>query len=94
MPISFTMRVSLPSDTLIREVDGEAVMLNLSSERYFGLDDVGTRMVAVLRSSGSIQEAYEVLLAEYDADPELLRRDLHGLVEKLAEHGLLEVSCE
>ena len=94
MPFSLAMRVSLPSDTLIREVDGEAVILNVNSERYFGLDDVGTRMLAALQSCESIQAAYEALLAEYDVDPELLRRDLTELIEELVEHGLLEVTSD
>ena len=29
---------------LFQEIGGEAVLLDLASERYFGLDDVGTRI--------------------------------------------------
>jgi hypothetical protein len=89
--ISFGMRVSVPPDVLIQELEGESVLLNLESERYFGLDDVGTRMWAVLSKSESLQGAYEALLAEYEVDPDLLRRDLLALVERLVENGLVEV---
>ena len=93
MTLSFTMRVSVPSDVLMRELlDSESVILNLESERYFGLDEVGTRMWTVLTTSESIQATFEVLLAEYDVDAELLRQDLYELIEKLVEHGLVEVS--
>jgi hypothetical protein len=91
MAISFSTRVSVPPDVLVQELAGEAVLLDLTSERYFGLDDVGTRMWKALGEGSSLQASYEVLLAEYDVDAEQLRRDLIGLVEQLVEHGLLRV---
>ena len=39
-----TMRASIPPDVLLQELQGESVLLNLSSGRYFGLNGVGTRM--------------------------------------------------
>lgn len=86
------MRVSIPQDVLIRELDGESVILNLNSERYFGLDEVGTRMWQALSESESIQDAYETILDEYDVAPEQLRNDLYQLIEHLVEHGLIDVS--
>lgn len=94
MELSFAMRVTVPADILTRELEGETVLLNLDSGSYFGLDDVGTRMWMKLATSESIQAAYDILLAEYDVDAVMLRRDLHNLIEKLVEHGLLEVSDE
>jgi hypothetical protein len=85
-------KVSMPDGVLIRELDGEAVLLNLNSESYFGLDAVGTRMWAVLMESPSIQAAYEILLGEYEVEPESLRKDLSDFVEKLATAGLIDVS--
>jgi hypothetical protein len=86
------MRVSVPRDVLIQELDGEAVLLNLDGGRYFGLDEVGTHMWKALTTSASIASVYEALLAEYDVDPQALRRDLEELVEKLVEHGLVAVA--
>jgi hypothetical protein len=77
---------------LFRELRGEAVLLNLGSESYFGLDAVGTRMWMVLTAAASIQAAYEALLDEYDVEAEKLREDLDGLIGKLVEHGLVEIS--
>ena len=94
MAISFQARVSVPSDVLISEVGGESILLNLKSERYFGLDEVGTRMWKALTTADSIQMAYEALLAEYDVEDGLLRQDLDELIEKLVEQGLMEVGGE
>ena len=92
MPNSFDQRVILPADVLISNVSGESVLLNLKSERYFGLDEVGTRMLSVLTESKSIQAAYETLLDEYDVEAEALRNDLDSLIDKLIDQGLMEVA--
>lgn len=92
MAIAFTDRVTLPQDVLISGVDRESVLLNLDSERYFGLDEIGTRMFSLLTSSSSVQAAYETLLQEFDVDAELLRHDLLSLADKLVAQGLAEVA--
>ena len=89
MTISFTDRVAVPDGVLISQLQEESVILNLESERYFGLDDVGTRFLSVLTSSESIDAAYQTLSAEYDVDPYILRQDLLALVENLVDQGLL-----
>jgi len=94
MSISFTERLILPEDVLISDVEGESVLLNLNSERYFGLDEVGTRMLSALTTSKSIQTAYEALLEEYQVEDEKLRHDLADLVDQLLDQGLLEVARE
>jgi hypothetical protein len=70
------------------------VLLNLKSESYFGLDQVGTRMWALLTTSDSVQAAYEKLLDEYDVSADELRQDMRDLIEKLIAHGLVEVAGE
>ena len=89
MTISFSDRVRVPDDVLISNLQEESVLLNLDSERYYGLDDVGTRFWSVLTTSDSIEAAYEKLTEEYDVDSHVLRADLLALVENLVDQGLL-----
>ena len=91
MTISFSDRVRVPDGVLISNLQEESVILNLDSERYYGLGDVGTRMLSVLSTSNSIEAAYELLLEEYDVDGEVLRRDLLSLVEQLVNQGLVSI---
>ena len=92
MSVSFTDRIRVPKDVLISRLQEESVLLNLDNESYYGLDDVGTRMLSVLNSSDSVQSAWLQLVEEYDVDREVLRDDLVSLVERLLEQGLVEVS--
>ena len=94
MTIANTSRVSVPSDTLINVLGSESVILSLKSERYFGLDEMGTRMWSVLTTAPSLQEAYDTLLSEYEVEPEILRKDLEELLQKLVEQELVVIKDE
>jgi hypothetical protein len=89
MTISFSDRVRVPEDVLISNLQQDSVILNLDSERYYGLDDVGTRFLSTLTASESIEAAYEKLIGEYDVDADVLRQDLLELVENLVKQGIL-----
>jgi hypothetical protein len=91
-PISFQDKVRIPEQVLISGLEAESVILNLDSERYFGLDEVGTHMLTVLNKAESIQTAYDALLTEYDVDREMLRQDLSAIIEQLASQGLVEIT--
>jgi Coenzyme PQQ synthesis protein D (PqqD) len=92
MSQSFLRRVVVPENVLVRELSGEAVLLNLDSEMYFGLDEIGYRVWTVVTASDSIGAAYEQLLSEYEVEPEQLRESLDALIGECTEHGLLELA--
>ena len=79
----------MPSQVLRSDVDGQMVLLDLASETYFGLDEVGAHMVTLLLEQ-PFDDAVANLLDIYDGDPLVLRRDLDALVERLVSAGLLE----
>ncbi len=89
--LTFTDRAAAPAHVLVRVLDRESVLLNLETERYFGLDETATRMWQVVTASQDIEAAYQELLAEYDVEPELLRTNFTDLLGQLVENGLLQV---
>jgi Coenzyme PQQ synthesis protein D (PqqD) len=91
--ISFSERATVPSNVLIRLLDQESVLLNLETERYFGLDAVGTRMWQVLTAAPTVEAALAQLVGEYDAPVERLRTDLAKLLEHLVENGLIAMQA-
>ncbi len=90
MAVDFQKKAVVPEHVLFRELEGESVLLNIETETYFGLDDVGTRMWNRLIESPSIQLACDALLSEYEVAPETLKKDLTNLLEGLFEQGLLD----
>ncbi len=89
--VSFAGRAAAPAHVLVRFLDREAVLLNLETEQYFGLDEIGTRMWQLVTASPSIDAAYQELLAEFDVEAEMLHSNLTELLTRLVDSGLLEV---
>ena len=89
--VSFADRAASPAHVMVRVLDRESVLLNLESERYFGLDETGTRMWQVATGSRNIEAAYRELLAEFDVEPDLLRSNFTELLSRLVDNGLLQV---
>jgi hypothetical protein len=74
---------------MFQELKGEAVLLDLKAERYFGLDDIAMRMWQLLAESGDVMAARTRLLQEYEVEPETLDRDLASLIAQWVEAGLV-----
>ena len=83
-------RIARRDRVVWRELDGEAVLLDLESEAYFGLDEVGTRIWSLLEAERPLAEVHRLLLAEYEVGAEELWGDLVGLVGRLLAAGLVE----
>lgn len=79
-------------DVLFQQVGGEAVLLDLASEQYFGLDPVGTRIWELLDGQTSLGSIHSVLCAEYDADGARIGDDLLALAGALAQAGLVRTA--
>ncbi len=77
---------------MFRELEGESVILDLDSESYFGLDQVGTRMWQLVTEADSIQTAFDNLQEEYEVETDRLRADLTELLEVLLARGLIELA--
>lgn len=81
----------VPDHVLFQEVSGNSALLNLETETYFGLDDVGTHMWEAMEKAETIGAAALALTEVYDAPLETLERDIVQLVTDLRSHGLLEL---
>ena len=76
------------------ELDDEAVLLNLESGIYYGLDSTGTQIWRLLAEGIGEDELVDRLADEFDADPEGLRRDVEEFLGILSSKGLLSVSAK
>ena len=82
--------IKLSPDVMARRVGNELFILSVKSECYFGLDEIGARMFALLTGGASVGETLRHLEMEYDADPAVLQRDLERLISELTRHQLIE----
>ena len=92
MTDSFSGRVTVPEGVLFKELDGETVLLDLASENYFKLDEVGTRIWQLLAENGDPEQAFKTILREFEVDRDTLRVDMDLLLSQLLDAGLLKSS--
>lgn len=87
------MIVSTCGQTLVRELDGESVVLDLESGMYYGLNRVATvvwsRMVAA--GEAAVDRLVADVVDEFAVDPGVARRDVEAFVEALCASRLARV---
>ena len=88
------MKLTIPDDVMFRILGDEAVILNVASGVYFGLDAIGTRMWQLMSEHGSTDNVVETMLNEYEVEEGQLRRDLDNLIQQLSEKGLVKTDAE
>ena len=82
----------IPEDVVHRMVGDEAVLLQLDSGIYYGLDPVGSRIWELLAAHGSIRAVCETMVEEYDVAPAQVEQDVQRLVRELQAKGLVAVA--
>lgn len=88
---SISSRVKLSEDVLFQELQGDAVLLDLKTGVYFGLDRVGTRMWHLMGETKALSGVVDTILEEFDVTRERCSADILTLVGRLEEQGLLSV---
>jgi hypothetical protein len=83
--------ITIRDGVLHQQLDDETVLLELSTETYYGLDEVGTRVWQLLKDHRTIDPIVAALMAEYEVDEGTLRADVERLVGELAAVGLIQV---
>jgi hypothetical protein len=80
-------------DQVSSDLGGEVAILDLKAGVYYGLDAVGARIWSLIQEPRTVNEILNILLEEYEVEPERCERDLLVLLQRLAEEGLIEVEA-
>ncbi len=83
--------VEANADLMMADLEGEAVLLNIQSGRYFGLNEVGTSIWSLIKEPQSVSEILDALCQIYEAPAEALRRDVLAFLNDMEKRSLLHV---
>lgn len=72
------------------DLGGESVLLDPVSGRYFGLNEVGTRIFELLSEPHTVSDLVSVLVQEYEVSEAQLSRDVEQFVSEMIARGLVE----
>ncbi len=72
------------------ELGGEAILLDVKSGNYFGLNEVGVFILELIKQPRPVGYVVEKMLEEYDATPEQITTDVLAFLNQLREQGLIQ----
>lgn len=91
--INLNQTIAPSPDVISQEVSGETVLLDLESENYYGLDEVGTRIWQLIKETDQLQSIFDTLLKEYDVSEERLQLDMTTLLTEIEGMGLVKLEA-
>lgn len=89
MQLTIDQAIAVNGDIVFKEIDGEAVLLDLEQGTYFGLDPIGTRVWQTLVEHGCARPVVAPLLEEFDVTPDTLESDIVKLLGELRTNDLI-----
>jgi hypothetical protein len=89
MILSLPRHITLSSGVLYQELTDGAVLLDLASEQYIGLDPVGARIWQLAAVNGDMEQVIAQMLEEFDVDEATLRQDIALFIQKLCDEGVM-----
>ena len=90
-PLSLDDTVRVSPEVVFKELGGEAVLLDLASGIYFGLDETSTRLWQLIEAHRSLRRAYDEMLVEFDVEPARLQSELLAFVHDLTSRSLVSL---
>lgn len=75
-----------------REIDGETVILDLSTSTYLKTNESGSTLMRLLADDRSLTELIDGLVENFDITSEQARADVETFLGMLRERDLLDVS--
>jgi len=78
-------------DNLSCDLQGEAVVLNLGTGVYFGLNPLGARIWELIQKPMQVSDVLDELLKEYKVDARECQVDLLGFLNQLLDQDLLKL---
>lgn len=71
-------------------VDDGTAILDLRSNTYFSLNDVGATIWDQMSAPASLDDLTQAVASEYAVPPDACRDDISDLLEDLLKHGLIQ----
>lgn len=89
MEVTNSSKITPSPHVVYQEFSGETVLLNLDTEKYFGLDAVGTRVWELIHEQLSVEQIVERLYNDYEESKSKINSDLLDLLQRLETCGLV-----
>ena len=93
-PVTLKSIVVAGENQVSAELVGEAVILNLHTGTYYGLNPIGADIWQFIKTPQQVNAVCAYILEEYEVDTDRCQHDVLNLLNDLAANGLIEVKLE
>ena len=81
-------------DQVSCDLSGEAVILNLNSGMYYGIDEIGAVIWDAMEEPRTLEYLRETILSGYQVDKDTCQRDVMVFLADMQSAGLIEIDNE
>lgn len=92
MKVTESSIVARNQEHLSTPVGEDQVILDTKSNKYFGLENVASRIWALTENSIAVEAIIETLIEEFEVDRETLSQDCISFICDLESRGLVKVN--
>lgn len=78
-------------DQVAADMDGEVMMMNIDTGKYYALNEVASFIWDRLVQPLSLRGICDAVQAEFDVSPETCERDARAFVENMVRDGMLQI---
>ena len=81
-------------DQVSTDLDGEVVLLSIERGNYYRIDEVGSRVWALIETPRQVGALCDDLRTEFDVEPAECQADVLAFLNDLFNDGLIEVAAD
>ena len=90
--LTLQSRISRSKELVSSEMDGEVVMMSVSTGTYYGLNEVGTHIWTLIEAPMTIDEICKELRGEFNVDAATCEQEVLNFVTQMAGEQLINIS--
>ncbi len=90
-PLGLNSVVAPSEDLVSSDLDGEVVMMSIENGKYYGLDDICSRIWALLGEPRKVSELCVTLMEEFEVSREQCEADVLVFLNDMAGDNLIHI---
>ena len=83
--------IALNPEIVRNTIDSEVVIMSLAKNNYFRINKIGSHIWELLKTPITLEEINKVMMAQYNVEPEICRKDVLQFIEEVLKLELIMI---
>ncbi len=89
--IKANTKLILNQELLQSEIDGETIMMSIDNGKYYGLNNVASRIWEIVKTEPIFSELINTLLSEYEIEEDKCKTETLDFLNNLINNKLIKI---